>query len=66
MTGDAAGKALERASKDGVKFVDLWFTDFFGHVKSTSITVERLPESLPWGSIRAASSIRKSSLPRGR
>jgi len=40
---------LERAKKDGVKFVDLQFTDLFGTIKSVTIPVEFLGESLEKG-----------------
>lgn len=40
---------IERAKKDGVKFVDLQFTDLFGTVKSVTIPVESLGESLEKG-----------------
>jgi glutamine synthetase len=48
---------LERAKKDGVKFVDLQFTDLFGTVKSVTIPVEQLGESLEKGTWFDGSSI---------
>jgi len=40
---------IERAKKDGVKFVDMQFTDLFGTVKSLTIPVEYLGEALEKG-----------------
>jgi glutamine synthetase len=48
---------LERAKKDGVKFVDLQFTDLFGTIKSVTIPVEFLGESLEKGTWFDGSSI---------
>jgi len=48
---------LEKAKKDGVKFVDLQFTDLFGTVKSVTIPVEHLEESLVKGTWFDGSSI---------
>ncbi len=48
---------LERAKKDGVKFVDLQFTDLFGAVKSVTIPVEYLGESLEKGTWFDGSSV---------
>ncbi len=48
---------LEKAKKDGVKFVDLQFTDLFGTVKSVTIPVEFLGESLEKGTWFDGSSI---------
>lgn len=48
---------LEKAKKDGVKFVDLQFTDLFGSVKSVTIPVEFLGESLEKGTWFDGSSI---------
>jgi len=50
-------RVLEQVKKDDVKFVNLWFTDFFGSVKSTSIPVEKLEESLEEGTWFDGSSI---------
>ena len=54
---DKIASVLERAKKDDVKFVNLWFTDFFGTVKSTTITVEGLENSLEKGTWFDGSSI---------
>jgi len=40
---------LEKAKQDGVKFVQLQFTDIHGVIKSVTIPVERLSESLEKG-----------------
>ncbi len=48
---------LERAKKDGVRFVDLQFTDLFGTVKSVTIPAEHLGESLEKGTWFDGSSI---------
>lgn len=48
---------LEKSKKDGVKFVDLQFTDLFGTVKSVTIPVEYLGESLEKGTWFDGSSI---------
>jgi glutamine synthetase len=57
MKGDAAGGVLARAKKGDVKFVNLWFTDFFGTIKSTTIPVEKMGESLERGTWFDGSSI---------
>ncbi|MCK4715030.1 MAG: glutamine synthetase, partial [Candidatus Aenigmarchaeota archaeon] len=49
MKNDINGTVIERARKDDVKFVNLWFTDFFGTIKSTTIPVEKLEEGLNRG-----------------
>jgi len=48
---------VERAKKDGVKFVDLQFTDLFGSVKNVTIPVSHLGESLEKGTWFDGSSI---------
>jgi len=48
---------LEKSKKDGVKFVDLQFTDLFGTIKSVTIPVEYLSESLEKGTWFDGSSI---------
>lgn len=40
---------VERASKDGLKFISLQFTDLTGAVKSVDLPIHRLPESLKNG-----------------
>ncbi len=40
---------LQKAKKDGVKFVELQFTDIFGAIKSVTITAERLDEAIGRG-----------------
>lgn len=50
MALDAAAKeALERAKSDGVKFINLQFTDILGAIKSVAIPVERLADVLEKG-----------------
>ncbi|MFA6548468.1 MAG: type I glutamate--ammonia ligase [Candidatus Margulisiibacteriota bacterium] len=47
---DAAAKeALERAKSDGVKFINLQFTDILGAIKSVAIPVQRLADVLDKG-----------------
>lgn len=48
---------LERVKKDGVEFVQLHFTDIFGMVKSVTIPVTKLEESLERGTWFDGSSI---------
>jgi glutamine synthetase len=57
MSENLNESVIERARKDGVKFIELWFTDFLGAVKSTTILVEKLPESLEKGTWFDGSSI---------
>jgi len=40
---------LQKAKKDGVKFVELQFSDIFGAIKSVTITAERLDEAIDRG-----------------
>ena len=42
-------KVLERVKRDNVKFVQLQFTDIFGVVKSLTIPVHHLEDSLKHG-----------------
>lgn len=50
MALDAAAKeALERAKSDGVKFINLQFTDILGAIKSVAIPVQRLADVLDKG-----------------
>ncbi|MFA4967398.1 MAG: type I glutamate--ammonia ligase [Candidatus Margulisiibacteriota bacterium] len=47
---DAAKKeVLERAKSDGVKFINLQFTDIMGSIKSVAIPIGRLPDALEKG-----------------
>ncbi len=48
---------VSQAEKDDVKFVNLQFTDICGNIKSTTIPVERLAESLEKGTWFDGSSI---------
>ncbi len=57
VENEQTNTVLERAKKDDVKFVNLWFTDFFGNVKSTTIPIEKLDESLSRGTWFDGSSI---------
>ncbi len=40
---------LKKAESEGVKFVNLWFTDIVGMVKSVTIPLEQLPGCLDYG-----------------
>ncbi len=42
-------EVLERAESEGVKFVNLWFTDVVGMVKSVTIPLDQLPDCLDYG-----------------
>ena len=57
MAENIKESVLKRAERDDVKFVNLWFTDFFGSIKSTTITIEKLEESLDKGTWFDGSSI---------
>ena len=57
MSNDKAAAVLERAREDGVKLVELQFVDIFGAVKSTTIPVERLEDTLIYGQAFDGSSI---------
>ncbi len=58
MALDSAKKELlERCKADDVKFINLQFTDILGSIKSVSIPVERLPDSLEKGTWFDGSSI---------
>ncbi|MFH1549123.1 MAG: type I glutamate--ammonia ligase [Planctomycetota bacterium] len=57
MSDDKAAAVLERARNDGVKLVELQFVDIFGAVKSTTIPIERLEETLAYGQAFDGSSI---------
>jgi len=46
---DPKEEVLERTKEEGVKFVQLWFTDLLGNLKSVEITVEELPGALEEG-----------------
>jgi glutamine synthetase len=48
---------LARVASDGVKFINLQFTDLLGTMKSTPIPISRLPESLEKGTWFDGSSI---------
>ncbi len=50
-------KVLEDVKKDDVKFVNLMFTDIMGAIKSVTITVEQLEDSLEKGTWFDGSSI---------
>ncbi len=58
MALDAARKdVLDRAKADGVKFVNLQFTDIVGSIKSVAISIERFEDSLVRGTWFDGSSI---------
>ncbi len=42
-------EVLKKAGSEGVKFVNLWFTDIVGRVKSVTIPLDQLPASLDYG-----------------
>jgi len=46
---DLREDVLRRAREGGIKFVQLWFTDLLGNLKSVEITVEELPGALEEG-----------------
>ncbi|MBW2974113.1 type I glutamate--ammonia ligase [Candidatus Woesearchaeota archaeon] len=50
-------KTLEKAKEDGVKFIQLQFTDLHGAIKSVTIPIHRLAESLEKGTWFDGSSI---------
>ena len=50
-------EAHQRASKDGVKLVELQFVDIFGTVKSVTIPIEQLEDVLEHGQSFDGSSI---------
>ena len=57
LDADTIEAALQRASDDGVKFVNLQFTDIPGQVKSITRPVEQLEDSLTYGTWFDGSSI---------
>lgn len=57
MSDDLNREVLERAKKDDVKFVNLQFTDFLGTIKSVTIPIDKLSESLEKGTWFDGSSI---------
>lgn len=57
MPKNASAEIIARAKKDGVKLVELQFSDFLGRVKSVSITAEQLSESFDHGTWFDGSSI---------
>ena len=54
---DINQETLEKAKKDGVKFVQLQFTDIHGAIKSVTIPIHKLEESLEKGTWFDGSSI---------
>ena len=54
---DLKAKVLEEAKKKNVKFVEIQFTDMLGVIKSVTIPVEMLEESLERGTWFDGSSI---------
>ncbi len=48
---------LQKAKKDGIKFVQLQFTDLFGSIKEVTLPIQHLPESLEKGTWFDGSSI---------
>jgi len=49
MAEDLREEVLRKAHEDGIKFVQLWFTDLLGNLKSVEITVGELEEALEEG-----------------
>ncbi len=54
---DVQKELLTRVASDGVRFINLQFTDLLGTMKSTPIPIARLPESLEKGTWFDGSSI---------
>ena len=46
---DPRETVLKRTKEEGIKFVQLWFTDLLGNLKSVEITAEELPGALEEG-----------------
>jgi len=46
---DPREAVLKRTKEEGIKFVQLWFTDLLGNLKSVEITAEELPGALEEG-----------------
>ncbi len=46
---DLREAVLKRTKEEGIKFVQLWFTDLLGNLKSVEITAEELPGALEEG-----------------
>ncbi len=57
MLDEAAKEVLTKAHADAVKFINLQFTDILGTIKSVSIPIERLEDSLEKGTWFDGSSI---------
>jgi len=57
MKEDLNKKALDKAEEDGVKFIQLQFTDIHGAIKSVTIPIHKLAESLEKGTWFDGSSI---------
>jgi len=57
MKEDLGKKAFDKAEEDGVKFVQLQFTDIHGSIKSVTIPIHKLAESLEKGTWFDGSSI---------
>ena len=54
---DSINEVLEKAKQDDVKFIQLQFTDLHGMVKTVTITIDKLEESLEKGTWFDGSSI---------
>ena len=57
MKEDINKKILDKANEDGVKFVQLQFTDLHGTIKSVTIPIHKLEESLEKGTWFDGSSV---------
>ena len=57
MKSQARKHILEACRKNDVKFVQLWFTDILGQLKSLTITTSKLPSALEEGASFDGSSV---------
>ncbi len=57
MVADRVDGLVERARADGVQFIDLQFTDLFGTLKTVTIPIGRLEDSLRMGTWFDGSSV---------
>jgi glutamine synthetase len=49
MTSEASRKVLRTIKKNEVRFIQLWFTDILGQLKSITLTASQLPSALEEG-----------------
>jgi glutamine synthetase len=57
MNRETKRRILHTCKKNGVKFVQLWFTDILGQLKSLTITTAKLPSALDEGASFDGSSV---------